>query len=293
MEHTNNRPLADTGDAAEKGRSLEASRRKILMSGATLMATGGAIFANRSEAMAAPFVRRTDAEMTSSVGAGKKFDAQGQAQRFGGNSFICHLPSNGAFRQIITDVRARLLQAPISPLFSIMPISSHHMTILEGVTDTQGRKAGWWPADLPFDAPLTTVHKHFWDKLRDFVPQSRKPFKMRRAELKPFGNGKGLTLLMEPANDETAHNLNSLRRSVSQLLELNQPGFDEYKHHITLGYSIVKPNDEEARLAEQLRSECEDILKSGPTELDLGPVEYVIFDDMLSFSPLLYLGGQV
>lgn len=77
-------------------------------------------------------------------GVPDKFDPDGNVQHFPGNTIICHLSNLTDLYSSMIVLYDRLNQSPLSHLYTLLPPSSWHMTVFEGVTDKK-RTPGYWP----------------------------------------------------------------------------------------------------------------------------------------------------
>ena len=86
-------------------------------------------------------------------GVSSKFGVDGKVQHFPGNTIISHLsPSSDLYASMLV-LHEKLLQSNLSSVITLLPPSSWHMTVFEGICD-EVRKPGFWPSDLAVDAPL-------------------------------------------------------------------------------------------------------------------------------------------
>ena len=94
----------------------------------------------------------------------RKFNADGSVRPFPGNTMISHIPLATPPSDALIAVRDTLKRYPFSHGLAFTPPSSYHMTVFEGVIDAL-RTPGYWPADLPANAPLDVCTRHFEEKL--------------------------------------------------------------------------------------------------------------------------------
>lgn len=216
------------------------------------------------------------------VGIGK-FHPDGSVRPFPGNTLICHLPEDSVLQAPLRRLYERLRLSELAPLYSLLPPSSWHMTIFEGVCD-QVREPGFWPADLPLDAPLTACDALFEDRLASFDPKLDPPFEMEIAGWKPLVGG--ISLALKAATDAEERRLRDLRNRLSDLLGLRHPGHETYVFHLSIAYIIRHLSDAQRDALSAMMGEQSALL---PAKFKLGAPEFCRFEDMFAFRRLFFL----
>lgn len=216
-------------------------------------------------------------------GVGKKFHINGSVRAFPGNTIICHLDQaselSGALLALYETLRAHRL----SHLYSLLPPSSWHMTVFEGVVDAV-RTSGHWPSDLAADAPLRECDESFEQKLAEFDLQLDPPFNLRISGWQPLVDGIGLRL--EPSTPSEENNLRGLRDRLSDALKIRHPEHDSYVFHLSIAYLIRHPSPAQRNGLQDLLDAA---LERMPAAFRLGAPEFCRFDDMFEFRRLFYL----
>ncbi|KAF2478248.1 DUF1868-domain-containing protein [Lindgomyces ingoldianus] len=220
------------------------------------------------------------------LGIPSKFDIDGKVQPFPGNTIISHLsPSSDLYASLLS-LYEKLRQSPLSSLFALLPPSSWHMTVFEGVCD-QIRKPGFWPSDLAADAHLEECDATFTEKLALFDLQCNPPYRMSITGFEPLEVGIGLHV--EPSTSDEAARLRQLRDRLADLLQIRHPGHDSYSLHLSMAYLV-------RHLTERQKSELLALLnghfQNFPVEFELGPPEFCRFEDMFAFQRQFYLKDQ-
>lgn len=206
------------------------------------------------------------------IGIPEKFSADGVVQRFPGNTTVCHVPADSPLQPGMNALHASLSSHPVlSNLVHLLPKPSWHMTVVDGVRDTEC-EPGMWPPGME-KLPLDECTREFSKKLRTVGLELEKeglapPYKMRVRGFDPAVIGIGLEI--EGANPEEEKRL---RR-----------GF-----HITMAY-LMRHIDGENRDA--LNEVFAQHLPALQREFDLGPLEFCTFENMYAFHRLFYLGEQ-
>ena len=213
-------------------------------------------------------------------GVPNKFDPDGNVQHFPGNTIICHLPNSSELYSSMLVLYDRLKQSPLSHLYAMLPPTSWHMTVFEGVVD-KNWKPGYWPSNLPADTSLGDCTALFKEELSSFDLQTTLPYHMQVVGM----TNSGLGLHVEPQPTDNT-NLRTLRDRLAKLLQIRHPDHDHYGFHISLGYLLRYLTKEQKR---ELADLFMDHFKDMPKEFALGPPEFCVFEDMYAYEPILYL----
>lgn len=215
-----------------------------------------------------------------------KFDKDGNVQRFPGNTLVCHLSQSSKLYASLLALYEKLRTSPLSHLYALLPPSSWHMTVFEGVCD-EVRKPGYWPSDLALDSPLADCTAHFAEKLSVLDLRCDLPYRMVVRGVDPLETGIGLHLEFRDAEDEVQ--FRDLRDRISEVLNLRHPGHESYGLHFSLAYLVRHPTDDQKRGISKV---VLDHLKDAPVEFELGAPEFCTFEDMFAFKRLSYLKNQ-
>lgn len=221
---------------------------------------------------------------------GRKFHADGSVRAFAGNTVICHLPEDGPAYAALMHVHERLA-AVSAHRHALLPPSSWHMTVFEGVCD-QIRDPGRWPADLPLDASLAASLAACTDLFAARLRAARfgitAPIRMAVGGVVAVHGG-FLGVRLEPADPEEHLRLRTLRDRLSALLGLQVPVHRGYGFHLTLGYQIdwLEPAEQLA-LSEACRAATAHLLEAAPV-FTFGVPAFCTFQDMHAFHPLVRL----
>lgn len=165
---------------------------------------------------------------------GKKFNKDGSAREFPGNTIICHVPRDSPTYCFLLQIRKELKQQPWAKKYSFLPPSSYHMTVFEGVCD-QVRKAAVWPKSMPIDAPLEDVDRFLidrWDKI-----QKPTGFEVKYGHM---GIGGTIGIRVQPTSPEMNQKIRDFRNILADTMEIRTPAHDWYGFHISFAYLIEK-----------------------------------------------------
>ncbi|SCY91035.1 DUF1868 domain-containing protein [Rhizobium sp. NFACC06-2] len=216
-------------------------------------------------------------------GVPSKFTVDGAVRPFPGNTIICHLSQDSELHTRLTQLALELDGCNNEALYTLLPPSSWHMTVFEGVCD-QVRTPGFWPADLPADAPLAECNAAFSRKLSAFDMNTTPSFRMRISGYTPRVDGIGLHL--EPVDTAEDARIRNLRDRLSKELQIRHPFHEEYGFHLSIAYFIRFPTDDERSALDKILFNR---LQDMPTEFELAAPEFCFFDDMFEFRRQFFL----
>jgi len=216
-------------------------------------------------------------------GVPSKFTVDGAVRPFPGNTIICHLSQGSELHTLLARLALDLDRSNKGALYTLLPPSSWHMTVFEGVCD-QVRTRGFWPADLPTDASLAECNAAFSQKLSAFDMNITPPFRMRISGYTPRVDGIGLHL--ETSDPAEEARIRKLRDRLSKELQIRHPSHETYGFHLSIAYFIRFPTDDErSALDTMLFNHLQDM----PTEFELAAPEFCFFDDMFEFRRQFFL----
>jgi hypothetical protein len=219
-------------------------------------------------------------------GVGSKFFPDGQVRAYPGNTVLCHVAGIPPLIERLDKLYGRLLDAEVAQIYTLLPPSSWHMTVFDGVCDGN-RNGERWPGDLDREAPLLEINQTFEARLKAGRFGPGLSFAMRVRRLRPLMNV--IAIELEPADEGEERAVRALRQRLAATLSFDRSAPDTYTFHITLAYFLRFPDaSEKARLESLMTDEIQDMAKS----LDpfrVGPPEFCHFNDMFAFSRRLYL----
>ena len=218
-------------------------------------------------------------------GVPNKFDPDGNVQHFPGNTIISHLSNSSDLYSSLLGLYGKLKESPLSHLYTLLPPSSWHMTVFEGVVD-KIRNPDHWPSDLALDASLEDCTALFETKLSSFDLQTPFPYKLSITGFNRLKNGISLAIKPHAADNEA---LRGLRDRLADRLQLRVPNHDRYGFHIGVAYFLRHLTDDQKAELTNLLSEN---LKDMPKEFELGAPEFCTFEDMFAFKRLFYLKNE-
>lgn len=213
---------------------------------------------------------------------GEKFAPDGRILPWGGNTFICHIPS-GIAHDVLTAVQARLQEGPLAAAFAFLPPSSFHMTVFEGANDRR-RGDDSWPAGVDPDAPMAAVTDRFLAAVRPLsLPRS--------VAIRPTALFGGFSVSVAGASAADEAQLRAAREALSLATGIRRQDFANYGFHITLGYLLRWLTEAEAAEVIALSDRLHADLAAALPRIELGPVEFCTFADMGAFPQVAVLGS--
>lgn len=226
------------------------------------------------------------------IGVPTKFSPDGEAQRYPGNTTVCHIASNSPLQPVLRLVYDRLATHPVlSKTFRLLPPESWHMTVFDGVREIEC-EANMWPegmGKLPVDE-YTTI---FVPKLRQLGLELEReglgpPYRMRAQGFLPVEPA-GLGLAIIGATEEEERRMRRLRDRLADVMGFKAPNHYVYPFHVSIAY-LLRWADGEDR--EEMARVLDDLTLKAQIDFDLGPVEFNTFETMLEFPRLFYLGER-
>lgn len=216
----------------------------------------------------------------------EKFLRDGTAKRHSGSSFVSYVVTDSPFYrtgvQIMDDIRAE----GFGSHFALLPPSSLHMTVLQGIKERRYVDLPW-PGWLDGISDLPQAVLAMCDRLVQAQITGIREVSMKPAGLKDLSSGDALGFLLEPATDKDLDILQTFRHRAGEVLEIEVPSLDEYHFHSTLGYRLIEPDITEVARLTELQDKYTQWTRQ-VERVDLEEVAFCIFNDMLSFSPLVY-----
>ncbi|KAF8208717.1 RNA ligase/cyclic nucleotide phosphodiesterase [Mycena galopus ATCC 62051] len=219
------------------------------------------------------------------TGIPNKFDPEGNVQRFKGNTIIAHLSPTSELYTSFLALHEKLKNSHLNHLYVLLPPSSWHATIFEGVCD-KIRKPGRWPADLS-NATIEKCNSLYERRLSSFEIESESRYHFTVTKFKPL-NKSGIGMHLEPSAEDEPR-LRQLRDRLSKLLGIRAKDHKTYAFHLSVAYLLrYLTEEQEQQLSELLTDHFEGM----PKELELGPPEFCTFEDIFTFKQVFYLGNQ-
>lgn len=209
---------------------------------------------------------------------GKKFEADGSARRYPGNTVIADVRPGCPAYGVMTRLRRMLLEDGFADSMILLPEDSYHMTVIRGLND-QVRTAAFWPAALDRRASMAEAD----DYVTAAVASVPMPGPIRMAYRGMQANDEDFRVLLAPADDAQLQRIRRFRDAAADAIGLRLPGHDAYTCHITLAYTRLVPEGEDAGRLEQLTQRMNAYLAL-QGEFETTPPYMAYYDNMLAFS---------
>ena len=209
---------------------------------------------------------------------GKKFEADGSARRYPGNTVIADVRPGCPAYGVMTRLRRMLLEDGFADSMILLPEDSYHMTVILGLND-QVRTAAFWPAALDRRASMAEAD----DYVTAAVASVPMPGPIRMAYRGMQANDEDFRVLLAPADDAQLQRIRRFRDAAADAIGLRLPGHDAYTCHITLAYTRLVPEGEDAGRLEQLTQRINAYLAL-QGEFETTPPYMAYYDNMLAFS---------
>jgi hypothetical protein len=212
---------------------------------------------------------------------GNKFYEDGSIRQFPGNTVICFADPQSQVYQEAEWVQQQLQHAPYADKFAMLPPSSFHMTVFELICD-QVRDPEKWSSQLSLGAPLEETDRYFMETVATVTPPTN--FRMTFAQLNVGETG--LSLRLQPADDETKTAIRQYRDNLAEATGIRFPDHETYAFHLSLAYRIIVLNDDEAQQLAQLAERINQQLSETFGVFDTGQPTLTFFNDMFAFVPI-------
>ena len=166
------------------------------------------------------------------VRLGQRFDASGRFLPERGNTVVAQVTAGSATQSALIDLRSSLMGLSFGGHFAFTDVASYHMTVFEGVIETQ-RDYACWPTGLALDLEIDEMTTAMAARLDGFVPPQ--PFTMKLACVTPHG------LSLTGATPEDEVNARRWRDALAAAFGFRSPSHEAYGFHTTLAYQIEWP----------------------------------------------------
>ncbi|MDP5219321.1 DUF1868 domain-containing protein [Ruegeria sp. 2205SS24-7] len=211
----------------------------------------------------------------------EKFDDAGQVRATPGLTTLCHIDQRSTAYAALCRVASGLRAGPHAHAFAFLPPESFHMTVFDGVIDYR-RDGANWPSDMAADASIDQIAANWHTRLQGVhLPQ--------QFEISVEAAVGGYTCPATGADAAQERQLRACRNQLADCLGVRRDNHDSYGFHITLAYQVqwldLQSAQDVLALSDQLFAENGADLQN----IQIGPVEFCRFENMLHFEPLLML----
>lgn len=218
----------------------------------------------------------------------KKFNEKKDANLYRGNSIITQIQKGSDFYNELVGIRDEIVNSEFGNNVILLPVNSYHVTIFNGTNETSSqRQYGFFPEDMPLDSTILDVHQHFYKKLKEAYEAGSIKIKPIKFKVVGIDTKYGFSLTLEPIDENNNQYLWELREKFSNLLKIKRPTFYEDKFHISMAYLYKKLTPEQEMKYQAFANDKFNNMRN--KSLTINHIEFVIFNDMLSYSPLLQM----
>ncbi|KAF3912532.1 hypothetical protein ABW20_dc0108682 [Dactylellina cionopaga] len=223
------------------------------------------------------------------IGIPDKFGPDGKVRPYPGVTIECRLSNTSELHASMLSLYKKLETSHLNHLYTLLPTSSWHMTVFEGITDLARDP---FPDDLPMETTLAEYTEVFRKKLESFDLQCKIPFQLSVSGFGPMQKagvwyGIGLDIVGHTGSELAT--IKALRDRLADTLRYRQQWHDSYGLHMSMAYLIRKPTDAQHK---ELREILMNHFKEMPKYFELGAPEFCTFEDMFNFKPILTLKNK-
>ena len=210
---------------------------------------------------------------------GQKFYEDGKVRQFKGNTVVADvLPGSQAF-DTMCRLRQMVIDAGLDSHLILMPEDSYHITYISGLNDQQ-RIDGYWPESFSREATMEEADDYVTDAIATVgIPGPA------RMQFDSVGWGAGCCIIrLKPADEAQSKILYDFRERAAEAMGVRRPNHENYRFHITLGYTRLIAEGEMETRRLQLKEKMEALMAQQPEFLTT-QAYMAYFDDMYAFSP--------
>lgn len=210
---------------------------------------------------------------------GRKFEKDGSVRRYPGNTIIADVNPGCSAYDVMVQLRKMVIDAGFDDSMILLPEDSYHMTVIQGLND-QVRTDEYWPALLPKDTPMQGVDDHVTAAIASVQMPGAIRMKFREVRV----NEMCFYLKLRAADEAQEQVLRAFRDAAAEAIGVYLPRHNEYGFHITLAYTRVIAEGEQAEQLQALLDEMNQYIANQPA-FETTPPYVAYYDDMLRFSP--------
>ncbi len=221
------------------------------------------------------------------TGEFKKFFPNGEPRTFPGNTFLCHVPK-GDFWRFARYVQAQTEVTSFAHKYALLPPSSFHMTVYEGICD-QVRRPENWVEGISLEAPLYQITDYFFSQLHLLPRKNNIYIKV----VKYFAHNGGISFTVEPYDEATKEYLTLFRSTMHDTLKMNNLNAEGYRFHVSLAYNLIELTPQEQQELQKIEQHVNQLLEEREYVINFGAIELCHFNDMFHFATLSKLEESI
>lgn len=211
---------------------------------------------------------------------GNKFNEDGTVRFFPGNTIISFVDHSAPIWDHFVAIRSMLTCRQASHCLTLLPDSSIHMTVFEGVCH-QWRKPEVWTNKLPLDCKLEETDDLFEQAFKTVKPLGQVNMRVDHVQIGLHGSG----VQLQPATEADAAELKRFREECSAALGLRFPNHDTYEYHLSIGYFTKQPTAEEEKELNDYVDHANQYVSAKNIVFTIQQPQLTFFDNMFQFNP--------
>lgn len=217
----------------------------------------------------------------SNPGEGGKFTPEGAVLSFPGNTFLCHVKQDSDAFAALCEMRRDLLDLPTARHFTYLPSESFHMTVFCGVSGHPLGDDGW-PRSIAPGASLADITEIWSGQIASVEGFSEVCVTAETLVA-------GYSLQLVPGDAQSAQKLHETRARLRRYTGVWREAHDSYVFHISLGYQTKWMTEEDAQAHIAASEEIAERYLNRLSRINLGAVEFCVFENMHHFEPIAHL----
>ncbi|CAI1057667.1 DUF1868 domain-containing protein [Serratia entomophila] len=212
-----------------------------------------------------------------------KFNHNGQAQLFAGNTVLSHI-SNTLFFRHLNKLYFLFSESQMNGrLYTLLPPESYHITLFDGVC-RKSDGTWYWPASYNQGSSLDECTAYCREQLiTSGIISPKKTFIVTGIKY----SRNTIALITEPTKSCEA-GIKAFRNQLSDVLEIRRDNHEQYVFHISFAYFLRFPDKSECQYIRNIMLSFINGLTKKERLLDLGDAEFCYFRDMTAFKSIWF-----
>lgn len=208
----------------------------------------------------------------------KKINEDGSVKHYPGNTIVMMVDESSDVYSYLRYAADCLREMGLSKNFMLLPSSSYHMTVIQGVND-QVRKETHWSTLMPLNTPLTEMNQFFEEKINETRSIGEVAMTFDKVQL----SNNTLGIYLKPADSREDQKLRGYRDRISESIGVRLPGHENYSFHITLAYVWESPDMKEAERLKVYTKEMTEYFNRINENFVLTNPQFVRYENMFDF----------
>jgi hypothetical protein len=212
-----------------------------------------------------------------------KFNSDGSPLPFAGNTVVCHLLDQSPIRDSVAGLADALRSSSFASKLAILPVGSHHVTILGGLNDRDRAQYGW-PSDLPISAPIEECNRITLERFTRLRTHVELPIRFELDQQRTLTSPRPCGLQLSPITRREGLKVKKLRDHLAdEVFHFRAANHDSFRFHISMAYQVrgIEPKERE-EYQELISHHILRIAEAAPI-IELAVPEFTTFNDMFRF----------